>query len=52
MALSSPMSLILPTTEWTSACDEVGQQFGPRDELCCHLGLPTLNSFIENAAEQ
>ena len=30
---SSATSVVLPTTEWTTACEEVADQLGPTDEL-------------------
>ncbi|SFR50978.1 glycosyltransferase family 2 protein [Halogeometricum limi] len=31
--MSPPTSVLLPTTRWTDACDEVAAQLGPDDEL-------------------
>lgn len=43
MMEKSPTTVVLPTTEWTSACEEVADQLGPADELlvvCDHDSDP------------
>lgn len=48
---TAPVSVVLPTREWTVACDELAAQTSPADELLVVCDRPT-DSVVEAAAER
>ena len=48
---TAPLSVVLPTREWTAACDELAAQTTPRDEFLVVCDRPT-DPVVEAAAER
>lgn len=53
MPAATPTSVILPTTGWTDACEEIVEQLRPRDELLvvCDAELEAVANRIENCPD-